>query len=346
MDLILKETRCTATMNKKRIIFYNSILLIVLVIAFVTALIVGRYHISLNTFFKILFGGANRFPVESSIIVNLRLPRTLIALFVGSALSLAGLVYQETFQNKLVSPDFLGVSGGASVGAALAIILGFSSMWLSGVAFIFGIGAMFLTITIAKIMRDHSPTILILSGIIVSSFMSATLSLLKYLAETESQLATITYWLMGSFEYSTMTDVYILAPIVVISSTILFSIRWRINIVAQGPNEAQTQGLNYKLYRYIIIILATLITASSVAFAGVIGWIGLIVPHIVRLFVGKNTKHTIPLVLSFGAIFMIVTDIFSRTFTGAEIPLTAITGFLGAPIFVLILLRKRRIIND
>jgi iron complex transport system permease protein len=332
-------------MIKKKIVAYNLILIVTLLIVFILALMIGRYPISISSFLKIISGKSELYPIESSIIVNLRLPRTLIALLAGSALSVAGLVYQETFQNKLVSPDFLGVSSGASVGAALAIIIGVSSIWLSGFAFIFGIGAMILTITIAKIMKDHSPTILILSGIIVASFMSATLSLLKYLAETETQLATITYWLMGSFEYSVMRDVFILAPIVIVCSSILFIIRWRINIIAQGPNEAQTQGLNYKLYRDVIIILATLLTASSVAFAGVIGWVGLIIPHIVRLFVGKNTKHTIPLVLSFGAIFMILTDILSRSFTGAEIPLSAITGFLGAPIFVFILLKKRRMLN-
>jgi iron complex transport system permease protein len=333
-------------MSKKRITTYNVVLIIVLIFVFVLALMVGRFPISLDRFIRVLFGESNTYPIETSIIVNLRLPRTLIALFAGSALSLSGLVYQESFQNKLVSPNFLGVSSGASVGAAIAIILNLSTVWLSGFAFVFGIGSMILTISIARIMRDHSPMILILSGIIVSSFMGASLSLLKYLAESETQLATITYWLMGSFEYSKMSDVHILAPIVVICSGILFTIRWRINVVAQGPNEAQTQGLNYKLYRNIIIILATLITASTVAFAGVIGWIGLVVPHIIRLFVGRNTKHTIPLVMSFGAIFMILTDILSRSFTGAEIPLSAITGFLGTPIFIFILIRKRRIIND
>ena len=331
--------------EKRKIFLYNLILIIILAVVFIAALVVGRYHISLDKFFKIVFTNTNDYPVEESIIINLRLPRTLIALLVGSALSVSGLVYQETFQNKLVSPDFLGVSSGASVGAAFAIIIGLSSMWLSVAAFITGIGAMFLTITIAKIMRSHSPTILILSGIIVSSFMSATLSLLKYLAEYETQLATITYWLMGSFEFSKISDVLVLGPVVIICSGILFLLRWRINIVAQGPNEAQTQGLNYKLYRTIIIVSATLLTATSVAFAGVIGWIGLIIPHIIRLFVGKNTKHTIPLAITFGAIFMIITDILSRTFTGAEIPLSAITGFLGAPIFVFILLKKRRTLN-
>lgn len=307
---------------------------------------VGRYQISLQKFLAILFGNRSDYPVEYSIIINLRLPRTLIALFVGAALSVSGLVYQETFQNKLVSPDFLGVSSGASVGAAIAIVVGLSSAWLSGFAFLFGLGSMILTILISKIMRTTSPTILILAGIIVSSFMSATLSLLKYLAESETQLATITYWLMGSFEFSTMSKVYILAPIVLIGCAVLFIIRWRINIIAQGPNEAQSQGLNYKLYRDIIIVIATLITATSVAFAGVIGWVGLVIPHIIRLFVGKNTKYTVPLVILFGSIFMIITDILSRSFTGSEIPLSAITGFMGTPIFIFILLKNRRTIHE
>jgi len=333
-------------MKKSTILTYNFVLVFILLVVFVSALIIGRYQISLSAFFQILKGSDDLYPVETSIIINLRLPRTIIALLAGSALSVSGLVYQETFQNKLVSPNFLGVSNGASVGAAIAIILGLSTFFLSVSAFVFGIGAMFITIFIANIMRNNSPTILILSGIIVSSFMAATLSLLKYMAENETQLATITYWLMGSFEYSKISDVFILAPIVIISSSILFLIRWRINIVAQGPSEAQTQGLNYNFYRLVIIILATLMTASSVAFAGVIGWVGLVVPHIIRLFVGKNTKHTIPLVILFGAIFMIITDILSRSFTGAEIPLSAITGFLGTPIFIFILLRKRSIINE
>ncbi len=333
-------------MKNKKIWIYNLTLIILILIITILAIMVGRYHITLKAFFEILFGKSSDYPVETSIMINLRIPRTLIALLVGSALGVSGLVYQETFQNRLVSPDFLGVSGGASVGAALGIIMGISSIWLSGIAFIFGISAMFITVIIAKIMKDHSPMILILSGIIVSSFMGATLSIIKYLAETETQLATITYWLMGSFEYTKMTDVYILLPIVAICLSVLMMIRWRINIVAQGPNEAKTMGLNYRLYRGIIIVTATLLTASSVAFAGTIGWVGLVVPHIVRTFVGNNTKHTIPLVILFGALFMVVTDILSRSFTGSEIPLSAITGFLGTPIFVLILLRKRRLLNE
>jgi iron complex transport system permease protein len=323
----------------------NVTLILLMVVVFVVALMVGRYPISLRSMYDMLTGSRD-YPVEASILMNLRLPRTIIAMLTGSALGLSGLVYQEVFRNKLVSPDFLGVSNGASVGAACAILLGLSSAWLSGLAFLVGVGAMVLTVFIAKSMRNHSPTILILSGIIVSSFMGATLSLLKYLVNDETKLATITYWLMGSFEYSLMGDVVILAPIIVLCSGILFAIRWRINILAQGPIEAQTQGLDYKKYRLIVILLATLMTASCVAFSGVIGWVGLVVPHIVRMHAGNNAKNTVPLVMTFGAVFMIVTDVLSRTFTGSEIPLSAITGFLGTPIFVYILLSKRRLVDE
>ncbi len=333
-------------MRNGKIKIITLILILLILIIFTTGITVGRYPISITALFNIMRGNGNDYPVELSIISHLRLPRTIIALLAGASLAVSGLVYQETFQNRLVSPDFLGVSGGASVGAALGIIMGVSSLWLSGIAFIFGIAAMLITITIAKIMKSHSPTILILSGIIVSSFMGAALSIIKYLAETETELATITYWLMGSFEFSVMRDVYILLPIVIVCLIILLSIRWRINIVAQGPYEAQSQGLNYKLYRNIIIVTATLLTASSVAFAGTIGWVGLVVPHIIRTFVGNNTKHTVPLTILFGAFFMVLTDILSRSFTGSEIPLSAITGFLGTPIFVLILLRRRRLLNE
>jgi iron complex transport system permease protein len=333
------------SLNNKKLISLNFVLIFILIITFIVALIVGRYPITLKSFYQIVFKNNSNFTVEKSIIINLRLPRTLVALFVGASLSLSGLVYQESFQNKLVSPSFLGVSSGSSVGAAFAIILGFSSMMLSLSAFVAGLSAMILTLMIGRIMKDKSPTILILAGIIVSSFMSATLSLLKYLADAETQLATITYWLMGSFEFSKMADVYILAPVVIVCAGFLFIIRWRINIVAQGPSLAQTQGLNYNLYRNLIVVAATLLTATSVAFAGVIGWVGLVIPHIIRLVVGRNTKNSIPLTITVGAIFMILTDILSRTFTGSEIPLSAITGFLGTPIFVYILLRRRRVVN-
>ena len=318
---------------------------ICLVVAFVVALIVGRYDISLGDFFKMAFSKGG-YEIERSVVLNLRLPRTIIAALTGLALSVSGLLYQETFQNKLVSPDLLGVSSGAGVGAATAIVLGLSSVFVSLFAFLFGVLTVVMTLFVAKSFRNRSSMILTLSGIIVGGCMSAILSFVKYLADAETTLADIAFWLMGSFEQSIMSDVYVLLPIVVVCSIVVLVMSWRINIVALGREEAQTKGINYRAYRVVIIIVATLLTASSVAFAGTISWIGLVVPHIVRLMVGRDTSKTIPLSMLFGATFMIVADIISRVFTAAELPLSAVTGLFGTIIFVGILFARRNTINE
>lgn len=322
-----------------------AIVCIVFVASFITALLVGRYKISLADFFGILFS-KNGYEIERSIVFNLRLPRTIIAALTGVALSVSGLLYQETFQNKLVSPDLLGVSSGAGVGAAIAIVLGLSSVYVSFFAFGFGIFTVIATLFVSTAFRNKSSTILTLSGIIVGGCMSAVLSFVKYFADAETTLASITFWLMGSFEQSTMTDVYLLFPVVAVCAIIVLSIGWRVNIVALGCEEAQTKGVDYRAYRALIIGVATLLTASSVAFSGTISWIGLVVPHIVRLTVGRNTKKTIPLCMIFGATFMIIADIFSRTFTAAEIPLSAVTGFFGTIIFIVLLFIRRNTLHE
>jgi iron complex transport system permease protein len=318
------------------------IILAILMFVFILGLLLGRYPISFNALIDILSGNSQNYPVEISIIKNLRLPRTIVALLVGASLSVSGLVYQEVFRNKLVSPDFLGVSSGASVGAAIAIILGLSAWNISLFAFVVGIFAMILTVFFANIINKQSPTILVLSGIVVSSFMSAIISIIKYIAPSEIILADITFWLMGSYASAKNEAISLLLPVSLLGISILFFLRWKINIVGQGMFEAQSQGLNYKKYQYIIIIVATFLTATSVAVAGVVGWIGLVVPHIVRFFVGKNTKHTIPLTILFGAVFSIVADIISRTYTSSEIPISAITGLLGTVIFGATLYINRR----
>lgn len=330
----------------KKNVICLSVSVFALVIIFFIALMVGRYTISIRSFFSALFNTSSADAVERSVILSLRLPRTLVALFVGVALSLSGLVYQETFQNKLVSPDFLGVSTGAGFGAAVAIIIGLTGVMISLVAFVFGIITMFLTVGIARIFRNNSPTVLLLSGIIVSGLMSAGISFVEFMADTDKQLGEIVYWLLGTFSKATMRDVWVLLPIVTSCSVFLFIIRWRINIVALGRNEAVSLGLNYNLYRNLIILTATLLTAASVAYSGIVGWIGLVVPHMARICVGRDARKTIPLTILFGAVFAIICDIISRTFTASEIPLSAVTGFLGTPIFIGILFLRRKTFYD
>ncbi len=333
------------TKTIRKTILYFVLSAVILLFVFFLALAVGRYTISPSSFFRVIFND-NADAIDKSVILSLRLPRTIIALLVGIALSLSGLIYQETFQNKLVSPDFLGVSTGAGFGASVAIIIGITGVFISLTAFVSGIVTMLLTVTIAKLFKNNSPTILLLAGIIIGGFMSAGISFIEFMADTDKQLGEIVYWLLGTFSKATMNDVWVLLPIVAICSIVLYLIRWRINIVALGMNEAKTLGLNYKFYRGLIIVIATLLTASAVAYSGIVGWIGLIVPHLSRLFVGRDAKKTIPLTILTGGIFAILCDIISRSFTASEIPLSAVTGFLGTPIFIIILFVRRKSVYD
>ena len=269
-----------------------------------------------------------------------------MALLVGIALSLSGLIYQDIFQNKLVSPDFLGVSSGASVGACLAILLGLGGAWICSMSFLFGIIAMLLTLLISRIFRNTSPTILLLSGIVISGLMDSGIGLIKYMADSDNQLGEITYWLLGTFSKVTFNEVYLMVPIVTISVVVLFLLRWRINIISLGKEEAESRGLNYNFYMIVIIFFVTFLTACSVSFCGIIGWVGLVIPHIVRLIIGRNSKNTIPIIIFVGAIFMILSDVISRSFTFSEVPLSVITGFIGTPIFVYTLYVRRNKIGE
>ena len=316
-----------------------------LAISIILALLLGRYRITPSAFLGMLSGSGDH-TIEKSIILNLRLPRTIIAGLVGAALSVSGLLYQETFRNKLVSPDLLGVSSGAGVGAAFAIIIGLPAFLVSVLAFAVGISTVFITLGVSKVFRNNSSMTLPLSGIIVGGLMGSVLSFIKYLADAETTLASITFWLMGSFENSKMSDVLYLLPAVLLCLVIILIISYRINVIALGKEEAQTKGINYEAYKMLIIFIATLLTASSVAVAGTISWIGLAIPHIVRLFVGRDTTKTIPLSITFGALFMIISDILCRSFTAAEIPISAITGFFGTIIFIAIMSARRSTLHE
>ncbi len=329
-----------------RVRLYATLSVIAFVTVFVTALAVGRYSLSLGDVMDFLLGNLPHDSNPYKVISELRLPRTIIAALVGIGLGLSGLLYQETFQNKLVSPDFLGVTSGACVGAAAAILLGLSAAMISLLAFIAGVVTVMLTLTLSKVFQNRSPTILLLSGIIIGGLMSALLAVIKYFADPDSTLSSITFWLMGSCEHTTMGDAAILLPIIATCAMVLVVLRWRINLVALGREEAQTKGLNYTLYRRAIILMATLMTASAVSIVGSVGWIGLVIPHMVRILVGRNTANTIPLTILFGGIFMILVDIISRSFTDAEVPLAAISGLFGTVIFIGILYIRRRTILE
>ncbi len=330
--------------NKKEIIKFPIIIVglsILLITLFFVSMFVGRYSISGREVVGFFFG-KDISDISYRVIKYLRVPRTLIALLVGIALSVSGAVYQSAFNNKLVSPDLLGVSSGSSVGACLAILLGLSSALTSLFSFIVGFIAVILTLFISSLFRNKGNIILLLSGIAVAGLMSSFVGLIKYLADNEMKLAEMTFWLLGDISGSTYTNVYVLAPIVIIFTTITIVLSWRLNIVSLGEKEARSLGVNYKLTMIIMVICSTALTAGAVSVSGTIGWIGLVVPNIVRLMVGSDNRKVIPISILTGGCFMIVVDMLARCLAPNEIPLSIITGILGTPLFIYALFIRRR----
>jgi iron complex transport system permease protein len=257
-------------------------------------------------------------------------------------LAVSGAIYQSTFNNKLVSPDLLGVSSGASVGACLAILVGFSSALISVFAFIFGFVAVALTLLISRTFKNKSNIILILCGLAVGGLMSSLVGLMKYLADNEMKLAEMTFWLLGDLSGSTIKEFWIMLSVTIAGCALAIILSWRLNIISLGAKESKSLGVNYKVTMVLFIIVATALTAVSVAIGGTIGWIGLVIPNIVRLFVGSNNKKVIPISMLSGAIMMIVVDTIARSLAPNEIPLSIITGILGTPVFIYAIFKRRR----
>ena len=313
----------------------------ILVLLFFGSMCLGRYNISIGDIFK-FFTFQKIENTSQRVIEYLRLPRTLIALLIGCSLSVSGAIYQSAFNNKLVSPDLLGVSSGASVGACFAILIGFSSALISIFAFIFGFIAVALTLLISKTFKNKSNIILILCGLAVGGLMSSLVGLMKYLADNEMKLAEMTFWLLGDLSNSTIKDFWIMLPITVIGCALALILSWRLNIISLGAKESKALGVNYKATMSLLIIVATALTAVSVAIGGTIGWIGLVIPNIVRLFVGSNNKKVIPISILLGSITMIVVDTIARSIAPNEIPLSIITGILGTPVFIFAIFKRRK----
>ena len=319
----------------------------VLVIAFLTSLAVGRYSIPLSDVIKIISSkllpmaqyGEN---IENAVIFNLRLPRTVVAVIIGGALALSGATYQSIFKNPMCSPDLLGVSSGACVGAASAILLGMGSGMIQVFAFVGGILTVALTVTIPKLMRNESTTILILSGIVVGNLMSSIMSIIKFVADTDTELAEITYWMMGSFATVKFEEMLPVLPSILIPVALILLMRYRLNVLSLGDNESRSLGINLQKTRGIFIICSTLISASCVCLAGTIGWVGLVIPHVARMLIGSDNKKMLPVAVLLGGAFMLVIDILCRTLTPAELKIGILTGIIGAPFFILILIKQNR----
>lgn len=276
-----------------------------------------------------------------TVLFSIRIPRVLSSIMIGAMLSLSGAVYQGIFRNPLVSPDILGVSSGASVGAAGAILLGLGMVERQVFAFIGGILAVVLASTLPRLLKNHSNLVLVLSGIIVGGFFSSLLAIMKFVAEEQTELAAIVFWQMGSFATINMREIFSIAPVFLIGTILLINLSWRINILSFGEIEAKTLGMNIRQIRGITIACSSLLTASAVSISGTIGWIGLVIPHLARLLVGSDHIKMLPITVLSGALFMLVIDTIARASLTVEIPLSILTGLVGAPCYAWLLYRQR-----
>ncbi|WP_386687409.1 FecCD family ABC transporter permease [Lonepinella sp. MS14437] len=318
------------------------LLLGLMLVGILISLSVGRMSIPLENVVATLLGN-NTNEIENNVILILRLPRIFTALLVGAGLAIAGVTYQGVFKNPLVSPDLLGVSGGACIGASIAILLGLGAFSIQGFAFVGGIIAVTLTMLVPILMRRDSMIILVLAGIIVGGFMGASLGLIKYLADPETQLADIVYWSLGSLTKSNFKNLLAFSPIMILTAFVLFLLRWRINLLSLGEQQAKLIGVNIKMERNLMILCSTLLTASAVCLSGTIGWIGLVIPHLARLLIGDDNIKTLPLAALIGAIFLLLIDTLARNLYTEEIPLGILTGFIGAPFFAWVLVKQRMV---
>lgn len=333
--------------KKKHTISYSgklTALAVLLLIAVVISAALGRYPIKVREIFGILSGklfGTSPFwtATQETLLLSHRLPRILLACLVGCSLSAAGASYQGVFQNPMAAPDILGASSGAAFGAALSILLGLSRTFTVIFAFAFSLLTVTLVIYIGSKTKGKRVLGLILSGIMISSLISSGTSFIKLVADPQDQLPAITYWLMGSLNGTKPGDVRFALIPMFCGLLPLFLLRWRVNVLTLGDAEARTMGVNAKLLRTVVIFCSTLITAASVSVSGMIGWVGLVIPHLARRLVGNNYKRLMPAAMLLGALFLLIVDDVSRTLFTTEIPIGILTSLIGAPFFIYLISR-------
>lgn len=344
------------TTTKPNLKFKFILILTCLIMVFFASFLVGRFILNpievattiyhrLANFLASLFSFIS--PVDfnetfDSIVFRIRLPRILGSLIIGAALSVSGASYQAVFKNPMVSPDILGASSGAAFGAALGIILGKNYFTISLLSFGFGLISVSLAIFLSLYFRNDKTLGLVLSGIMVSSVFGAMLSFIKLVADTENELPAITYWLMGSLSNMSFGSLFFASIPILIGLVPIFFLRWRLNAFTMGEEEAASLGINVGLMRLIIILGATLMTSASISISGMIGFIGLVIPHFARLIFGQNYKHVITASIIIGATYLLIVDNFSRGIYSTEIPLGILTSFIGAPVFIFLMINRRR----
>ena len=319
----------------------NTVILILLPLLFIAAaLLFGRYSVSLRDTLSTLFRPAQAAVEHYRVIWYLRLPRAVAAAMCGAALAVSGAAFQGVFRNPLVNSGLLGVSNGAGFGACLAIVFLGGGVYTYALAFVFALLAVVLSYFAGRVSKVTTSVTLILGGVIVSSFFSALISILKYIADPYSQLPSITFWFMGSFADVGYVHFYAFLPMA-LGMLLIFLSRWRINVLSMGDREAAALGVDVRKYKLLIIGGATLATASAVCISGTIGWVGLVVPHIGRMLVGNNNVRLIPVSMSLGACFLTLMDVLSRCISTSEIPIGILCALIGTPFFVYLLKKTR-----
>jgi iron complex transport system permease protein len=276
-----------------------------------------------------------------TVILDVRLPRILAAILVGSGLALSGASFQGLFRNPLVSPHLLGVASGAGFGAALAILVGAGFVATEIAAFVFGLIAVAMAYALSRTYRSTPILMLVLSGTIVAALFSALTSLIKYVADPLNKMPAITFWLLGSLNNVAGRDLLLAGPVFVVCALILLLVRWRINLLSMGEEDARAMGVHVERLKAVIVVCATFITAAAVSISGIIGWIGLVVPHMGRLLVGPDHKYLLPVTVLLGGSYLVLVDLVARTAMDSEIPIGILTAVIGAPVFAY-LLRKNR----
>lgn len=317
-----------------------------LALLMLTSMMVGKYGGGPKPLFEALrqlVTGETTDPLLATVLWNVRLPRVLAAVVVGAGLAAAGATYQGLFRNPLVSPDLLGVAVGASLGAVLGIFLALPVLAIQLAAFAGGLAAVFIVISVGALVRERDPVLtLVLAGIAIQALIGAGISLIKVLADPYDQLPAITYWLLGSMTAITRFDVLSILPAVALGLVPLVLLRWRMNVMTLGDEEAKALGVDTLRIRIVLIAGATLVTGATVSVTGIIGWIGLVIPHIARMLVGPDFRRLLPAAMIFGAAYLLVVDMLARSIAAIEVPLGILTATVGAPFFLWLLIAGKR----
>jgi iron complex transport system permease protein len=322
------------------------LLAVALAVVAVLSALLGRYFASPVRVWEAvtehLFGREVADPKLVTALFNIRFPRIAVVVLVGMALSAAGASYQGMFKNPLVSPDLLGAAAGASFGACLALLMNLGNVYIQLFAFAGGLLAVGLVMMLSSVVRGDAILGLILGGILIGTLFTSGTSIIKLVADADDKLPAITFWLMGSFAGVTKHDVLPLFIPMAFGFVLVLTQGWNLNAMSFGEDEARTLGVNTRLTRTLVIAGATLLTASSIAVAGVIGWIGLVVPHLTRALVGPNYRVLLPTTMLTGAAFLLIVDNFARLIYSVEIPIGLLTSILGVPFFVVIYRKNLR----